>query len=253
MSEPFEAWIPPQRQSCPSDLQLDQLQLQELSDALRPGVEKHLEGCGFCAERWRLRAEGAAAFPALQLDQVIDQLHAQTDVRPISSAPKKRRVIVGAIGAAAASLLAALILWPSPPPRIMTKGAMKLRVYKEVQGVGQEILSGAPLRRGDRIRFEITPAPRDSAHPQVMIVSLEPPQKLSVFYPSSGQHSELPAQKSGALPGSIELDDYLGEEWLYLIACDRPFALTALNAKTLRAPPQGCLTDRFLLNKVRSP
>ena len=244
--------IPSKRsKGCPSELLLDQLALGELDDA--EGLRAHVQGCADCQARVALREGGFSALPPLDEAVVLSRIEAQ--LRAPEQAPKTLLDRLGFvrrpafwIPVAAGLALVALRWMPQPSEEVVRmKGRIGLRVYKASAQGAEEVLSGAPLRPQDRLRFKVL-----TDAPQIMIVGVEAQGERSVYYPIGKRRSAPPrTDVEGALQGAVALDDYIGEERLYLVACQEEFSLEALGRTEPAGlqPPEGCKIADFLIRK----
>ena len=222
----------------PSDLRLDALHLGELSPAQEASVRDHLSGCELCARRMTLRS--AAAFSALDPERMVTRLVHSVPARRRSwlSPPWMRRLLVPATACAAAAVVLLVLASERSRPgdhgtagveSVRPKGGeVALRVFREQNGSGVERRSGDTFHGGDRVRFRVD-APRLDLSPYIVILGVEESGKRSVYYPAAPTDGPVLAARpevraDGALAGAVELDDYVGDEWLYAVACAHRFA-----------------------------
>ena len=64
-SRDIEQMLKPPDEKCPSGMDLDRLQWEELSFFKRRRIEKHLKKCDSCREQMKLRQKGFKAFADL--------------------------------------------------------------------------------------------------------------------------------------------------------------------------------------------
>ncbi|MCG8416546.1 MAG: zf-HC2 domain-containing protein [Proteobacteria bacterium] len=270
----------------PSEYQLDQYALGELEEGDQARLEHHLARCSWCKNRNSLRAEGMGGFPEVDAERVLRRLkeHAGHDKasrcsprsNPLVAMWRHRAARYMAGGAVAFAVMALIVLQPrsaSPPstedkltavvdsaPELRAKGLISLRVFRRDNGRVQEMLSRDRFRAGDRIRFALAPASGDVwADKHVMIVGAEDSGGISVYYPSTGVAvSALPSMTAdGALAGTIELDDFIGTEWLVLVACPQSFSRDDIGVsrseRSATPPvitvPARCESATFAMNK----
>ncbi len=250
--------IPLPPSGCPTGLQLDRLVLEELQPSEAEHVRSHAQRCERCRPRLELRSGGFAALPSLDQAAVLRNIEQQLDTpkeaKPwwsrLSPGPGRRALWVPL--AAAAALLIAVLSNLRPTPNVedavRMKGKAGLRVYRAAAEGAIEVLSGEVLHPQDRLRFRVR-----AAHPNLMILGVESSNARSVYYPL-GQKSSQRARlaEDGALAGAVKLDDYLGEEWIHLVACPEPFSLQALPPSASPEhlePPAGCDATKFLIRK----
>ncbi len=246
-----ELW-PSHRDECPSELMLDRIQLGEVQDA---ELSQHVEDCPHCQARLGQRSQAYEALSAPQLQSLIGGIHRGV----AGAAPQPRGWIqslfervrpltaVAAIGAAVI-LIAVIKTGPMPTKgRLTTKGSPGLTVYRERTGKVSLSLSGERFLPNDRLRFEVNV--EEGRH--LMIIGMESSGALYAAYPTDGSRGSVVAPEGKrVLPGSVELDESTGQEWLHLISCPKPFSMEALKAqgRTLEAPAE-CRLTRFELNK----
>jgi hypothetical protein len=109
------------------------------------------------------------------------------------------------------------------------------------------------VRPGDELRFTYS-------HPRgayLALVNLDA-TAASVYFPSAASEAvRVPAGNDVALPFSVELDGQLGQERVYGVFCEEPFALEPVRAEleSRGLPPTlpGCQLDVITLVKVRAP
>lgn len=108
---------------------------------------------------------------------------------------------------------------------VLTKGSLKLEVFRARGEQVSSMLPGDEATEGDRLRFKADNVPQGPGH--LMVVGVESSGAVFPYYPADGQsvaaHGVVKAD--GALPGSAVLDDSLGEEQVWLVWCPRNFAL----------------------------
>ncbi|MBI2566805.1 MAG: hypothetical protein HYV63_07230 [Candidatus Schekmanbacteria bacterium] len=256
---------------CPSELLLDRFHGGELPSAESAAVERHSAQCPACTARLALRQRGAAAFPALRLDEVADKcvrLDAQRRVcrtyrssvwqRFAERLSATRRVHLSWI-AAAATAAAAIFVALLPQLRhdggidgtgIHMKGGPRLHVVRERSGAVAELADGELVRAGDRLQFRVD-LPADA---EVMVVGVESSGAIYPCYPLGASGSTAARAGAGiALAGAVELDDSAGDEYLHLVVCPRHFALHNLSAPARGAMAvaggDGCRSDSIHIVK----
>ncbi len=258
----------PLTRECPSEAVLDAIELREEVGAAQ---RAHVEGCEICRARI---AERHAAFDALDKAALVRSLHTKlAGVEAVnlaaetgnSAAPfgaRKRGSfwgwLTGGISAAALATIALAVITRGPndlggsgeDSDLRSKGSIGLSVFVEHGGIVERAAPGADFRPGDRLRFEVD-LPRD-AH--VMIVGVEADGRLYNSYPttqSPAGSERLSRGPDQVLPGAVELDETLGREVLYLVACDHAFASGELSqAGGKLQVPAGCEATPFVLKKV---
>jgi hypothetical protein len=88
----------------------------------------------------------------------------------------------------------------------------------------------------------------------IAVLSLDGARRASTYYPASGAVRLEPSGAKVPLPLSTILDDTLGEETIYGVACAQPFDVEALRDALQRAPDRppvvaGCDVARIVLHK----
>lgn len=243
-------------ESCLSDLQLDQLRVDELDAARAMAARTHIAECERCHARAEaLAAADEAELPPLEL--------------PTAAAPEPRRWWRPALASLAAAAAIAIVVWPQPEssteapaapttaqgepasPTTRSKGTkptLSLFVRREGAVVPAHDLEF--LVPGDTLGF--TYSSTRTRH--LAILGRDGAGLVSVYLPS------LPINAGSAVQvgDGIELDDTLGEELVYGIFCDEPLAPEALRATIEAAPlapvaPTGCdvVTLRNTKRKAR--
>ena len=229
--------------SCPSELKLDLMYHGELTEAEAATVRAQIASCVGCQARWQARYTHEPGFASLDHEAIIDGI-ARKAGSGRGVGQLKRASIAFAIAATAAVVF---VNMPSDVTSIRTKGP-EFRVYREREGTVVRMSSGDRFRDGDRIRFAVP----TRGLPEVMIVSYETDGKRSMYYPVRGKRSAVAhIELDGALPGAIRLDDYVGEEWLFIVRCPRAFNIDDLqwNRYDALTVPAGCRSTPFLLVK----
>lgn len=248
---------------CPSDLALDAMHLNEAKDSEAAAWMKHIQACQSCEARWALRQDGLAAFPALDRDAMVARLHQLTAQIKAPAAPsfwqQVRSVFaqpaVFGTSMAMFAIVMMLVVTPEPGPltdtdttSVRPKGP-GFTVFRNANDAIEILADGGSVQVGDKLRFKVNP--QDGT--EVMVVGQEATGKLYLAYPLDGTEASKPstASQEGILPGTIALDQSLGREKLYLIACEQPFGLSNIQAVDDKLNvPQGCRTTAFEINKV---
>lgn len=155
-----------------------------------------------------------------------------------------------ALAVAAAVAMFALRPRPDPGPAVRIKGALKLMVFRQVDGGATEAISGAVFRPGEHLKFKVSlPAPG-----RVRIVGIDAAGALYTAWPlpeHADAETTLPAGDARELPGAIALDDAPGPERLHLVLCPPDVEPVCRSAGAGAPPvcPEGCATTPFTLNK----
>jgi hypothetical protein len=252
---------------CLSDLRIDQLLGDELSESARVEVQAHLAGCTPCrarrddfAARCDTYLAQAPSFGALA--ERVDRLRAD---RTRARGRPRARTALFALAAAAAVLLALRSgltdRTPSGPaaPRepelsdgTRGKGVPELGYFVKR---GDHVVLGEPgrvLRPGDRLRFTYT-----SSRAQQFALLNRDGRGTRVYYPTGTRSAAIAAGEAVALDFSVELDDYVGSERVLAVFCEEPFDLEPLRRAfdTGEAPraPAGCTLKTIELHKEAAP
>ena len=249
---------------CPSDLAFDTLAVDECSDSQAKLIMKHIAQCGACAARWELREQGMAAFPAVDRDAMVARLHqlsAHTTPQDEPSFWAQVRSVFAqpaVLGTSMAMATIVMMLVTQPPvdnavtdfaPDTIRPKGSSFTVFKNTQDSVEILANGGKVQAGDKLRFKIDP--REGI--DVMIVGQEADGKIYMAFPLDGSEASRPsvASEQGILPGTIELDQSIGREKLYLISCKHPFGLSNIepNIDDIIVPKR-CVTSSFEINKV---
>lgn len=204
------------------------------------------------------RRAGFAALPMARPQAMQARIAQALEAAPTAATPWWRRwrlpVLLPLVAATTAALVLALrgpLPTPLPDdPGLRAKGSLTLRVFRAHDGAVAELVSGDAVEAGDRLRFRPEGAPPD-AH--LLVVGREADGALFAYAPLEGRSLPLSGlDAEGALPDAAELDASKGREWVWLIACDRPFELGDLapaEAEGRLRTPAGCHTAAFEIDK----
>lgn len=248
----------------PSEYELDQLYLGELTGEQVIETQEHLDACLHCRKRQSLRDLGLRGFPEVDAGKLLQRIQHATQGTP-SIIPAQSRRPAWVFLAPALLCAAAIVLFVARKPAlesqregIRAKGGLSFRVFKHQAPAAEEVLSGQKLVPGDRIRFVVDLPSSLSAFSEVhaMLVSHEDAGgRESVLFPSNGSGSTpLILDEEGALPIATRLDDYLGIETLVLTVCPKPFSRAEVSAagvmgKDLATRMPDCERSQFRLQK----
>jgi hypothetical protein len=231
-------------ESCLSDFALDRRFGNELDAEEEDAARAHVAGCERCARRWEALRAGQEAFaseaPVLDLGA-----HARAHGR------RSWWLAVGG-GLLATAAAAALVLHPHrDDPGTRPKGhGSRFGFYVAHAGSVRLGAAGGRVEPGDALRF--TYEGREARY--VAVLSVDGAKRVTTYYPDSGVAARREPGAPAALPLSTVLDDTLGEETIYGIACPAPFDVEALRVELERAPqrapePAGCDVDVVTLVK----
>lgn len=209
-----------------SELAIDRLLAGEVAPPDAAAMRDHAVACTRCrallADAEATQRAFAAAPPPLGLPVPI----------------RKPRWIAAASAVAAAAVL--VVAWPrQEAPAVRTKGTAI---------VGFFVAHGDDVRRG-QLREAVMPGDRI----QLFTTTTEPLWFAAIGDDAAGVRSvyvaprRLPPGHEQVLPLAITLDATLGDEIVSGVFCVDRFEPLAID---LRAPPPGCIVDRFTLAKV---
>ncbi|MCK6546453.1 DUF4384 domain-containing protein [Myxococcota bacterium] len=187
----------------------------------------HLAECAACsAEVTALRAERAEFNRALPPRVFAAKLFERADAErtpPLTArllAWLRPAVAVCAIGLGALTISRALT--PAEDPAILLKGDTDVRLTVLVSRGGAAARPLAPseaLRAGDLLRFAVD-APKRG---HVVVANLDARGRFSLYAPARpGETLVVEAGANQVLPGSIELDDFVGAERIFVLFSERP-------------------------------
>ena len=157
-------------------------------------------------------------------------------------------------GAAAAILLFAMRPADTgiapPDDTVLTKGTLKLQVFRARGSDVKALLPGDDATAGDRLRFKAENVPEGPG--QIMVVGVEASGAVFPYYPAEGRsvaaHGTIKAD--GTLPGSAVLDASVGAEHVWLVWCPLAFALDDLApGDEGLSTGDGCKVDGLRLEK----
>lgn len=227
---------------CPSWRQLDQWRCGELTSADTRALEAHLDVCTEC--QGRLRSE-SDAFRSIDSDALL---------KAVARRPSYTRVMRSGLASLALAAVAMLALrGAARTPEVAADGdiiakgsnALTFKVFSERAGKVHELEPGDSAAPGDRLRFSVALPKRA----QIMVFGAEASGRTFVYYPTDGRSASSPSDlltHTGVLEGAAELDESLGEEAIFFVACERSFELPASSERI----PEGCESIRFALRKV---
>lgn len=225
------------KEGCLSDLAIDRLLRNELSQKAAAAAREHAARCALCRARIGELESARAAFQAAP---------------PPLRRPQPRRRWSRPLAVAGASLAAAAGIV------LMLRGDGGTRL-KGGRSVGFYVQHGDQLRRGqtgERV------APGDSvqlvysgdAPLYGAILSVDGAHQVSRYFPESPSAAALPSGAAQRFPRSTQLDDVLGRETVYALLCREPLPLDPLQqalaaGRPLDAP--GCYVEQIELDKRR--
>jgi hypothetical protein len=211
---------------CPSDLALDRFHAKELAPDATVRIEQHAATCETCQARVAERTAGFDAIPGVDPRRILAQIRTRAaEPERVSVLAWARRLLAPTLAVAG---MAAVLVMARPhhpvgndgssnsvPLATRSKGAAALHVYRLSGEKSVATISGDHFSPGDRLRFSVD-LQSDSV---VQIVGVEASGTLYSAFPMDG--STPPVLKTGTteLPGAVALDETVGRESLYLVAC----------------------------------
>jgi hypothetical protein len=127
-----------------------------------------------------------------------------------------------ALAAVMAGLLLAVVVGVGrlgPSTQVRLRGAAGLAVHVSRGGAPAAPHDGRALRAGDVLRFVVDA----EADGYALVVNLDAEGRATLYVPPEGGRSvPVAAGRDRVLPGSIGLDDYVGEERVFLFWSERP-------------------------------
>lgn len=203
------------------------LELWAFAPESEPGdseVGTHLAGCARCASTVKTWREERAAFNAQRPARAfLESVTAPTkEPAPIRRIQPARR---WGLGLALAASLLAFVGWQA-----RESAEHNVVHLKGDPGLALEVLAsrdGAPatpaplgvvLGRGDLLRFAVS-LPQEG---YVFIANVDATGRFTRYFPQSAQPERLGPATRLVLPGSIALDDFVGDERLVLVFSPAP-------------------------------
>jgi hypothetical protein len=231
---------------CPGALALDERWIADASPD--DPVRLHAAACPDCAAHLVGLDEAAALVRRVVLPAVLE-------AAPTGLARWRRRAprpalafgLVLALGLALTGVAARWIARPESAPAgggVAFKGSVGLEAVVQRGGQVFAVDAGAPLFRGDRVRFRLD-LPRDG---HLFVVALDARGALIALYPFGGPGSAPVSRHLDALPGSVELDGARGVERVYALFGAAPFTLAQV-----REAAAGVRDERALVAAERLP
>ena len=228
---------------------------QVTSDRPNAADKRHAETCELCRSairRLRIeRAKFVAEHDEASFFTRVKKRNAATKqgglLERLRTALQENRLWLPASSLAAAVAAWLVFVMPSTSPtedpvrpEIRMRGDTRpiLHLFVSRGGTMAEPLkSGCALHAGDLVRFGVTlwePG-------YVYIANLDELGRFSLYFPLPGGDEESKVSAQGRLqllPGSIELDDFVGREAIYLIVSNEPITMDALE-RAFALPDEG--------------
>jgi anti-sigma factor RsiW len=237
---------------CLSDLQLDALALGALGETQTREAERHLASCSRCSERRQALAETTRASA-----DVLARSASSASPVPMRRAARRsaRRVwLGGAVGTLAAAAALLLVLGRSPLTEsgdtVRSKGTSRVGFFVRHAGVVRRGDDRERVSPGDALRFVVT----SSTTTYIAVLSRDGAGQVSVYHPSGPRAARVEPGVERPLETSVVLDDVLGEERLYALACSAPIEVAPVGDSLRRSAaepawPGECSVERFVLIK----
>ena len=207
---------------CISELAIDRLLAGELAAIDADVARSHAASCARCG--------------TLLDDALAAEREFLRDLRPLDLPRPRRRgkAVAAAVAAAAAATVIVLALPRGERGETQTKGGAILGCFVAHGGEVRRAALGERVRPGDAIELFST-----ATEPGwLAVTSVDGAGVRSVYVAPR----PFAAGREQLVPLSIVLDGVLGTETITGIFCPGPFDVAA--------PPDGCTTDRFTLEKI---
>lgn len=208
---------PPRTPSHPSARALEALAFD--GDATHSGtpLAEHTVSCAACrAEVDRLRSERSAFLESRPAAAFVAQLEeAKFELRP---GRRLWRWIAPPVALAACAAVALVLTLPEPPD-VRMRGEATLVVHVSHGGGPATPYDGEALAPGDVLRFVVGSGEPGYAY----VANLDDRGHVTPYVPADGTRSvPIEAGDRVVLPGSIALDEFAGEERVFLFVSREP-------------------------------
>jgi hypothetical protein len=228
-----------------SDLRLDRYLSGEFDTGARLRFEAHLADSAPCRSRCEELSEDRRRF----LERpVLDSSEGPAR----SSTPRRaRRIALGAAMAAAASI--GIVLWPADEATERSKGPSFV-VHASSDGVVTELVDGAHVRAGERLRFSFPGA----YGRWVAVIGRDGSGRIAPYLPAEGDTVRLD-DSARPVDGAVAIDAVAGDERIFGFACEHATPVARLAAAVqeggIDAPSavEGCTVHRLTLAKDSGP
>jgi hypothetical protein len=238
---------------CLSDLQLDALALGALDDARARQADRHLSSCSRCSDR-RHALDAATRFSADVLARSPSRGQSTETARAVVRRSPRGAWLGGGLAAAAAAAALFLMIEGAPivsgGDTVRSKGAGRVGFFVRHAGVVRRGSDRERVAPGDALRFVVT----SSVPSYVAVLSRDGAGQVSVYHPSGPRAARSEPGVERPLDASVVLDDVLGEERLYALACSAPVEVASISDGLRRTDteptwPTVCSIERFVLIK----
>ncbi|MDX2011615.1 MAG: hypothetical protein SFW67_15550 [Myxococcaceae bacterium] len=223
---------------------IDLLLLAALPSTEANEAKAHLDDCGFCKQRWLELNEDSQKFKQYVFARTLPQVEARLQSAKVGFFERfKLQFVLPALGVATA---AALALTFAAGPGTQTEddeyvgikgdASFELVAQREA-GQAFPVKAGTALKPKDKVRFVVTPG----AAKFVLVGSVDGAGSFSVYHPfGAGQSEPVSGAARLELSSTVELDETVGAERVYVVLSDAPVTAAALDAavKANPASPQ---------------
>jgi|GEM_PF-1293205 len=244
----------PRGPECPPAVVLEALSAGEPTPE---ATRAHVKACAACGAQLDALTGGRDVFlRARPTDRFLRQLeHREASA---TRAPSPWRRLFPVLAAVVPALVLVLVVGPrllQDGSGVTWKGDAFRVVAARAGAEAAPLAQDSTVKAGDRLRFAYE-AP-EAGH--LLVLELDGRGGASVFHPFDGTASApLPAGQRDFLPGSVELDDAPGTEWLFAVFSPRPLQaaplLAQLREQAGRAEPtltcEGCRVSTLRLRKA---
>ncbi len=219
---------------------LDLMLMQALSSTDLKAAEAHLATCTECKQQWAELSEDSQKFSQYVFPRTVAKVEAR--LAPQSFFDRfKLAFVLPALGLATAAVIGVVLL--KTPPVVEDENYIGLKGAKpslEVFALRADsqlfkVKEGAALKAGDKIRFIVGPGTAQ----YLLIGSQDAKGEFSVFHPFGAEQSQKldPAgPRRVEVPGSVELDDTVGQERLIAVFSNEPVKADAVKAAVQADP-----------------
>ena len=238
-----ELLMPSRKPDHPSLRALESLAFDAEATHRGSELEAHVAGCPTCrASLEELRGGREAFLKARPAGVFLAKLEARSEAEapePLTARLTRwlrlPQLVMATAAAAALFVVAPKLLEGPEHPGVILKGELELgfAIHSSRRGEKAAALEpGQALREGDLLRFVVSlPKPG-----HVFVANLDDRGRYTRYYPARA--TESATQGAGAdqvLPGSIELDDFVGTERIFLLDSAAPLEDREVEAALSRA------------------
>jgi hypothetical protein len=222
---------------------IDLLLLAALPSTETNEAKAHLDDCSFCKQRWLELNEDSQKFKQYVFARTLPQVEARLQASQEGFFERfKLRFVLPALGLASAAALA-LTFAAGPGTQteddeyIGIKGEPSVELFAQRAAKDAFAVKGdVTLQPKDKLRFVVQPG----AAKYVLIGSIDGAGAFSVYHPFAAEQSEPVATNRPPrpleLPQSIELDDTVGRERVFVVLSETPVKASVLEAAVKANP-----------------